>query len=115
MDIKITPRKLSGNISAIPSTSHGHRLLIASVLNAMEDGDLTAETVEKALSRVTIPERSEDIIATENCLKALADEVPVLDCNESGSTIRFMLPVVMALKNEAVFAEFSAFSPSEPL
>ncbi|MBQ1352826.1 MAG: 3-phosphoshikimate 1-carboxyvinyltransferase [Firmicutes bacterium] len=103
MDIKITPRKLSGNISAIPSKSHGHRLLIASVLNAMEDGDLTAETVEKALSRVTIPERSEDIIATENCLKALADDVPVLDCNESGSTIRFMLPVVMALKNEAVF------------
>ena len=103
MDIKITPRKLSGNISAIPSKSHGHRLLIASVLNAMEDGDLTAETVEKALSRVTIPERSKDIIATENCLKALADDVPVLDCNESGSTIRFMLPVVMALKNEAVF------------
>ena len=103
MDIKITPRKLSGNISAIPSKSHGHRLLIASVLNAMEDGDLTAETVEKALSRVTIPERSEDILATENCLKALADDVPVLDCNESGSTIRFMLPVVMALKNEAVF------------
>ena len=103
MDIKITPRKLSGNISAIPSKSHGHRLLIASVLNAMEDGDLTAETLEKALSRVTIPERSEDIIATENCLKALADDVPVLDCNESGSTIRFMLPVVMALKNEAVF------------
>ena len=103
MDIKITPRKLSGNISAIPSKSHGHRLLIASVLNAMEDGDLTAETPEKALSRVTIPERSEDIIATENCLKSLADEVPVLDCNESGSTIRFLLPVVMALKNEAVF------------
>ena len=103
MDIKITPRKLSGDIAAPPSKSHGHRMLIAAVLNAMENGDLSEEAIEKALARVKIPEKSEDILATENCLKALASDKPVLDCNESGSTLRFMLPIVMALKDEAVF------------
>ena len=40
---------------------------------------------------------NDDIIATKSCLRALRDiyeeEDVVLDCNESGSTLRFMIPV----------------------
>ena len=103
MDVKISPRKLSGDVNAVPSKSHGHRLLIASVLNATGTGDMSEETIEKALARVKTAGKSDDILATEECLRALSEEVPVFNCNESGSTLRFLLPLAMALKKEAVF------------
>ena len=103
MDVKITPRKLSGDVNAVPSKSHGHRLLIASVLNSLEAGEMTEETLEKAIAHVSTAGKAEDILTTEDCLRALADEKPVFNCKDSGSTLRFLLPVAMALKKEAAF------------
>ncbi len=90
MNIEITPRTLVGSVKAVTSKSYAHRLLIGAALS-------------KAPSNIIIETSSQDIEATQACLKQLAASVPVLDCQESGSTLRFLLPVVMAQKEEAVF------------
>lgn len=95
MNVLLEPAKLNGSIDAIPSKSHAHRLLIAQKLARLQ-GQQTPERLE-------IPTFSEDIGATKNCLVQLDKEMPFLDCKESGSTLRFLLPVAMALKEEAVF------------
>ena len=102
MNVSIQPAKLSGSIAAIPSKSDGHRLLILAALSAGE-------------TRIFMPQRSEDIDATIRCLRALGAEIEIvpdgarvrgitkapestlLDCGESGSTFRFLLPVAAAL------------------
>ena len=108
MDITIRPAKLGGSLSAIPSKSHVHRLLICAALSNEE-------------TRVLCPASSRDIDATVRCLEALGARITydggsfsvlpggppsgegVLDCGESGSTYRFLFPVAGVLGIEAVF------------
>ena len=108
MDITIYPQKLSGIINAIPSKSQAHRLLICA---AFADGPTT----------LICPETNDDIQATAICLNALGanirrsdsgyDIIPIksipnealLDCGESGSTLRFLLTIVGALGVDATF------------
>ena len=109
MDVTIEPHPLSGTVPAVASKSVAHRLLI---LAALADGttDIDCNTTSK------------DIEATVRCLEALGARIartrlgfrvrPIprdasgtplpasgatLDCGESGSTLRFMLPVAAAL------------------
>ena len=102
MDIRIEPSRLTGSVRAISSKSDAHRLLICA---ALADRETVIERVDW----------SEDIGATARCLAALGAQVeragdalritpietpersPVLDCGESGSTLRFLLPVAAAL------------------
>lgn len=75
----------------IPSSkSQVHRLLIASALGG---GDAT----------IKYKGESEDIIATASCIRALQNGEKELQCNESGSTLRFMLAVCGALGASATF------------
>ncbi len=108
MDITITPRKLSGSIEAIPSKSHAHRLLICAALADKPSHMICSET-------------NRDIEATVDCLNALGAQIThtsngylvvpistvpksaVLNCCESGSTLRFMLPLAGALGVDAAF------------
>ena len=102
MRVTIRPAPLSGEIKAIPSKSQAHRLLICAAL------------AEKPTS-IFCGSLSKDIEATARCLRAMGAEIdyadgifsvrPIsgavemaeLDCGESGSTLRFLLPVVCAL------------------
>jgi len=89
MNIKISPKNLSGNVAAIPSKSQGHRVLIASALSG---------------SCIDVAGFSEDIEATKECLVQLASsDTPVFDCRESGSTLRFFLPMATVLKSKSTF------------
>ena len=90
MNVKIIPKKLKGTLHAPPSKSHAHRLLIAQKLAYLQSGDNRNQH---------IPSFSQDIEATKNCLSQMDKNMPFLDCKESGSTLRFMLPVAMALKD----------------
>ena len=107
MDLKVNGRKLSGSVKAIPSKSQAHRLLICAAL-----ADRAGE--------VFCPAVNEDIIATVRCLSSLGAKIersgdyfhvqPIskaamaeLDCGESGSTLRFLLPVACALGADATF------------
>ncbi|NLL63760.1 MAG: 3-phosphoshikimate 1-carboxyvinyltransferase [Ruminococcaceae bacterium] len=110
MDVKITPQTLCGTVNAIPSKSFIHRMLICAALNV------------KPCKIITDTKNlSEDILATADCLSALGIGIkyeedgilviptknylknPTLDCRESASTLRFMLPFATAIENKTNF------------
>lgn len=108
MNVTIQRAEYIGETTAVPSKSSAHRVLIACALSS------GYHVVENA-------GYSDDVSATLTCLQALGasverkgdtvriggiDEVKkggVLDAKESGSTLRFLLPVVAALGAEATF------------
>ena len=119
MDITIHPSKLKGDITIIPSKSQAHRLLICA---AFAD----------APTDLICPETNRDIEATADCLRALGAEIlptetgytviptveipvsPELNCCESGSTLRFLLPIVGALGADTIF-KMEGRLPQRPL
>ena len=108
MNVIVTPGKLTGAVRVPASKSAAHRLLICA---ALADGP----------TRIAINATNRDIEATAACLRALGAEIErqgdalavspitrvpdntVLDCGESGSTLRFLLPVAAALGTRATF------------
>ena len=96
----IKPSNLTGTVKAIPSKSMAHRLLICAAL-----ADSSTE--------VECQGTSKDIEATRACLAAMKSGEP-LPCGESGSTLRFLLPVVAALGLEAEF-HMEGRLPQRPL
>lgn len=119
MDIIITPHSLRGDITIIPSKSQAHRLLIC------------AAFADKP-TQLRCPDTNRDIEATADCLRALGAEIlrtesgysvfpvsklpetAVLNCCESGSTLRFMLPITGALGVDAAF-QLEGRLPQRPL
>ena len=92
MDIQLYPGPLSGTVTPPPSKSQSHRLLIAGALAG--EGCYLRHLAE-----------SRDIDATRRCLDALFSPVdePLLDCGESGSTLRFLLPLALVLRGGGRF------------
>lgn len=107
MIVRLDLRNMNGSVDAIASKSDAHRTLIA------------ASLADKK-TRLLLNSTSNDIKATADCLRAagaVIDEdgtnltaAPVrktenalFDCGESGSTIRFMIPVAAALGINSVF------------
>lgn len=115
MNITITPTKLKGRVVVPPSKSQAHRLIIAS---ALAEG-------ESVISNVAF---SQDIEATVRCMTELGASFtregstltvrgmganamspmrrmafPHLDCGESGTTLRILIPVALAVRGGAVF------------
>lgn len=102
MDIIINPKKLSGKVTVPPSKSVAHRMIIAAAL-------------AEGRSEISNLYPSADILATMDCMRNLgaqidfsgdtavingignAPETASLDCNESGSTLRFLIPVACAM------------------
>lgn len=119
MDITIKSGKLTGEITVIPSKSQAHRLLICSAFS-------------NSKTTLHCPSTNQDIEATADCLRAIGadikrtkagyDVTPIsnipqtamLYCRESGSTLRFMLPIVGALGIEATFV-MEGRLPQRPL
>ncbi len=108
MEVIITPRKIGGKIKAVKSKSYAHRALICAAF-----ADRPTEII--------CASSSDDIEATIECLNALGAEITrdgdklwvtplgenttaaVLDCKESGSTYRFILPCVCMYGIETSF------------
>lgn len=122
MNRVITPGALSGTFRAPASKSHAHRLLICAALG-------------KSPVTVFCDTLSDDILATIDCLRAMGAEIapeggaihvtPVfarsmpselckLSCRESGSTLRFLLPIMGALGLRGVF-QMEGRLPDRPL
>lgn len=109
MDITIFPEKLQGTVSAIPSKSHAHRLMLCAAL------------ADKP-TRIEIPTICDDLQATISCISGFGGEIEhcygqaeiispiqnlpvsaVASCGESGSTLRFFLPLAGALGVSTTF------------
>ena len=120
MNILIRPGAARGTVAVPPSKSMAHRLLICA---ALADGESIVRGVD----------RSEDILATADCLSALGASLiwegssvrvrgcdprkagpAVLRCRESGSTLRFMIPLCL-LSGSAMRLEGSETLLSRPL
>ena len=111
MNITIKPSVASGEINAPPSKSCAHRLLICA---ALTNGKSVIENIGT----------NDDIIATISCLKDLGAKIEIdsnkavvygiennskketvnLFCNESGSTLRFLIPLSLVFSNNATFS-----------
>lgn len=116
MNVTIKPSIASGEINAPPSKSCAHRLLICAAL-------------AKGKSVIDNIGFNDDIVATISCLKELGAKIEIngnkavvfgieknvkkdninLFCNESGSTLRFLIPLTL------VFAKKATFNGSERL
>lgn len=119
MDLQIIPSELRGAVSVPPSKSVAHRMIIAAAL-------------ANGVSHISNLYPSVDILATMDCMRSLGAKIDfsgdiaviegiknvpdkaVLDCHESGSTLRFLIPVAGAL---GVNAEFigSGKLPQRPI
>lgn len=108
MKVEIRPSTPKGCVSAPPSKSMAHRYLIAAALS-------------EGVSHIKGIAPSEDILATMDCLTALGADIAVKDgcatvhgfdpktaapriplaCRESGSTLRFLLPLCWLSGNSA--------------
>lgn len=87
--IKINPAVLKGSVVLPPSKSVAHRALICSFLAG---GGSVNPIIE-----------SNDMKATTGILNSLRNNEAVLNSIESGSTLRFMIPVAAALGREVTF------------
>ena len=119
MKVTIYPSKLKGNIPARASKSQAHRLLICGALFG-NPCTIFCDSI------------SEDISATVDCLNSLGADIKydgekflvnpikspkketVLNCRESGSTLRFMIPIVATLGTNSTF-KMSGRLPKRPL
>ena len=111
-DLKINPSKLKGEVKIPPSKSMAHRAIICA---ALSDGLCIIENIDY----------SDDIIATIDAMNSLgakivkhkdhikvigvygsdekAQETRVIDCNESGSTLRFLVPISLLFRGSSKF------------
>ncbi len=110
MNVTIKPSVAFGAINAPPSKSCAHRLLICA---ALAKGESVIDNIGT----------NDDIIATISCLKELGAKIEIngnkvkisgiegfdkkdnikLFCNESGSTLRFLIPLSLVYSNRICF------------
>ena len=139
MTLTLTPHKLSGSVTPPPSKSQSHRFLIAAALagagsvihNLADSQDIQATRqcmsalldAEKAwwpLFEVPKDTPPEELKARqtrqEQALQATGEDLPLLFCGESGSTLRFLIPVALALKRGGRFTGHGRLMerPQEP-
>ena len=108
MNVRIKKKQLIGKVVAPPSKSYSHRYIIASMLAN------SSNTISNVF-------QSEDVKATLSCLNSFGSlykivdnniiiypgekntNVPIFDCNESGSTLRFLIPIVLTKYDHVIF------------
>lgn len=102
-EVFVGPGSLSGRVLPPPSKSDAHRALICAALA----GDLSV------VSGLEGPV-SDDIRATQSCLSLLRSDQAELDCGESGTTLRLLIPVAAALGRPTRFVGHGRL-PQRPL
>ena len=113
MDIQIIPRRLEGAVTPPPSKSMAHRLLIAAALGSgvstvrniafSQDIQATLRCMEALGAHWERPEETVIRITGIGAAPAPCPELPRFDCGESGSTLRFLIPIALAAAGGGVF------------
>lgn len=121
--MKVYPSKLHGSVTIPPSKSVAHRAIIAAALS-------------RGKSEISNIDLSSDIKATIRACEALGCDISIkhgeryhtvivnggvridgtakIDCAESGSTLRFLIPIACALSGTKVFSG-SGLLPTRPI
>lgn len=108
MNVIIKPKKLSGDVIVPPSKSLSHRAIIAASLaegksiisNVLFSKDILATIDSMRACGATIIEHEDSLEITGSKVKRVRD---VIDANESGSTIRFMIPIALVCDEKITF------------
>ena len=112
MKVKIKPSILSGEIVIPPSKSYSHRAIISAALANGEkkskinnlkfsvDIETTVKIMENWGAKITKKESSLEVIGNDG---KIVPKKNYIQCNESGSTIRFLIPVGLTSENELIF------------
>ena len=114
MKIKIKPSTLNGKIEIPPSKSYSHRAVIAAALAESKDNrkskidnlkfsvDITTTTdiMENWGAKINREESSLEIVGNSG---KVVPRDKYVQCNESGSTIRFLIPIGITNENELIF------------
>lgn len=113
MDIRIDPRPLSGTVTPPPSKSMAHRLIIAAALSGgvssiqnvsfSQDIQATLRCMEALGARWERPAEDTIRVRGTGAAPAAFPEFPRFDCGESGSTLRFLIPIALAVAGGGVF------------
>lgn len=108
MDVKIIPSKLKGEVNIPSSKSMTHRALICAALargtsvisNVTFSKDIyaTIDALKRCGAKITVSGSEVTVCGIEK-----APESADIDCCESGSTLRFMIPVTAAMGITAVY------------
>lgn len=97
--ITVDCKNLNGNVKVPVSKSILHRYLVCAFVAG--DYDVLDNAADKLTAKYGV--LPDDVMATIDCLQQLvkAEEPLTLNCRESGTTLRFMVPLVAALGLEA--------------
>lgn len=106
--LKITPSLLNGHINAISSKSLSHRYVIAAsfakglsqISNVLDSEDLEATIDVLKNMNIDIKEENDIYYIQGNTFK---NTNRILDANESGSTLRFFIPIAWNLQGYSKF------------
>lgn len=108
MEVKIYKSNPKGTLYVPPSKSYSHRYLLAAML-------------ANNISEISNIYFSKDILATLNCMSSFGCDYkikdnsvvinncngkidnPIFDCNESGSTLRFLIPIALSKYEKVIF------------
>ena len=109
MNVLINPSRLSGSILIPPSKSQSHRAIIAASLakgksvinNVIMSDDVLATIAAMEKIGVKIVRNNHQLIIQGISRITVADD-NFVDCNESGSTIRFLIPLLSLSKQKIV-------------
>lgn len=114
MDLLITPKLLSGKVTPPSSKSMAHRAILAAALSEGEsrvenlsfskDIEATLGCVGKLGCQWSQPDSETVVIRGTGNRKAGPEELPLFDCGESGSTLRFLIPIALAVKGGGSFS-----------
>lgn len=105
-DYKVYPKKLKGEVKIPPSKSMSHRAVICAALSDgtckvsnIDFSDDIIATVEAMKSLGAVIEKKDDYLevigikSPQNKLNNSTNDERIIDCNESGSTLRFLVPI----------------------
>lgn len=111
-NVTLTPTRLKGTVKIPPSKSVAHRAIIAAALSGGEcvlsntaiNDDITATLggMRELGCKYTVSEKRGEIKISPKKQKKSSDEL-VIDCCESGSTLRFLIPIALVSGRDVKF------------
>lgn len=103
-NIAITPKMLQGSVVLPPSKSVAHRAIIAAALSGSEciieniaisdDIAATLEGMRSLGSKYTVSKKNKRVCISPKLRQSKSTDL-VIDCAESGSTLRFLIPIAL--------------------
>lgn len=109
-DLRIEPVKMEGSVTVPPSKSLAHRAIICaslangrSVIKNIQYSDDIRATILGMRSLGAVILEEEDTLTIDGVKSGIVTQGRTIDCNESGSTLRFLIPIATLFEGETRF------------